>query len=353
MANARIVGLDIGSATVRAVEVRGATTATPTIVHLGEEPLPAGAVSRGEVVDPHVVGATVKRLWASGGFTSRNVILGMGNHRVAVRNLTVPRMSLRRIRESLPFQVQELLSFPVHEALLDFYPISELAADANTDEGARIQGLLIAAVKEAVLANVLAVKLAGLTAVDVDLIPFALSRVISRGSTADQVVAQIDVGAATTSVLISAGRVPQFVRLIPAGGIDVTKALKLQLGLGDTAAETLKRSLTDGNVAAANPVAARVVRDITHELLLSLRNTVTYFSNTRPDLAVARIVLTGGGSQLGEMAHELTDLTRLPVTAPPGEPFGISFASVALAGQLGSARGAYLVACGLALGSSV
>ncbi|MDJ0337802.1 type IV pilus assembly protein PilM [Cryobacterium sp. PH31-O1] len=352
MASTRIVGVDIGSTMVRAVEVRGAATASPVIVHLGEEPLPAGAASRGEVVDPQAVGAVLKRLWARGGFTSKKVILGMGNHRVIVRNLTVPRMSLRRIRESLPFQVQDLLSFPVSDALLDFYPIADLAADATTDDGPRIQGLLIAAVKEAVLANVQAIKLAGLTAVDVDLIPFALSRVICRGSEADDVVAQIDVGAATTSVLISAGRVPQFVRLIPAGGDDVSKAVKLQLGLGDTASETLKRSLVDGSVAAANPMAASIARDVTHELLLSLRNTVTYFSNTRPDLAVARIVLTGGGSRLGEMAHQLTDLTRLPVTAPTVTPAGILIGSAGIAGELERAGGDYLIACGLALGNN-
>ena len=38
-------------------------------------------------------------------------------------------------------------------------------------------GLLIAAVKDVVLANVKAVQLAGLNPVEVDLIPFALSRI--------------------------------------------------------------------------------------------------------------------------------------------------------------------------------
>ena len=101
----RVVGIDIGTTAVRAVEVRDAETDKPGLLRCLEQPLPSGAVSRGEVLEPTVVGAALKRLWSAGGFTSKDVVLGMGYHRMVVRNLTVPSMSLRRIRESLPFQV--------------------------------------------------------------------------------------------------------------------------------------------------------------------------------------------------------------------------------------------------------
>ena len=272
----------------------------------------------------------------------------MGNHRVLARDLAVPKASMKHIREALPFQVQDMLPVPVADALLDFYPISE----SDGENGPQINGLLIAAVKEAVLGNVMAAEIAGLTPVEVDLIPFALSRAIHRGANTDGAVVQVDVGAGTTSVVITIAGVPQFVRLIPTGGDDLTQALVVRLTIDAEQAEALKKSLGLAQ-AGASPEhhgAVNIIREVTTELLNSLRNTVNYFTNTRDHLTVTRIVLTGGGAQLGGFADALGEMTRLPVVAPE------STGSVALgrgvdADQLKQTRGAFLVALGLALGS--
>jgi len=153
-----IVGLDLSSGGIRAVEVRDAAGARPTVVKYDSIPLPEGAVARGEVVEVATVVTALRQLWSSAGFSSKNVVLGIGNHRVLARDLTVPKMSIERIRESLPFQVQDLLPVPVEQALLDFYPISE----GMSDQGAVVNGLLVAAVKDSVDTNVRAVELAGL-----------------------------------------------------------------------------------------------------------------------------------------------------------------------------------------------
>ncbi|TFD52045.1 type IV pilus assembly protein PilM [Cryobacterium frigoriphilum] len=351
-----VVGIDIGFGSVRAVEVSEAGSARPTIQRYHEERLPAGAVSRGEVLEPATVASALKRLWSAGGFKSRDVVLGMGNHRVVARDLTVPKMSMKRIRESLPFQVQDLLSVPVAEALLDFYPIIELPGEPET--GPQVSGLLIAAVKDVVLANVKAVQLAGLTPVEVDLIPFALSRAIHRGAATDDVIVQIDVGAGTTSVLITAAGIPQFVRLIPAGGDDVTQALMVRLALEAQPADALKLTLglepgageLESGRDAETLAAQTLVHDVTTELLNSLRNTVNYFTNTRHTLTVTRIVLTGGGARLLGFRQALAGLTRLPVEAP--DPVGAVHLARGLNVEgLQQSGGSYLVALGLALGS--
>src|SRR5690554_4049441 len=133
----RIVGVDIGNDAIRAVEVLDPAGARPTIERFHEVPLPEGAARSGDVLEVHTVSASLKRLWSEGGFKSKSVALGMGNQRVLARDLTVPRMPLARIRESLPFQVQEMLPVPVADALLDFYPVSE----AEGENGPVINGL--------------------------------------------------------------------------------------------------------------------------------------------------------------------------------------------------------------------
>jgi type IV pilus assembly protein PilM len=344
---ARIVGLDIGQDTVRAVELENADKASPTVVRYHEIALPEGAVRSGEVRESHTVTAALKRLWASGGFSSKKVVLGMGNQRVLARDLTVPKMGLVQIRESLPFQVQDMLPVPVADALLDFYPISE----GEGESGPVVHGLLIAAIKEAVMANITTVRQAGLSPVQVDLIPFALSRVLVRGSAASGTLALIDVGANTTNVVITSDGVPQFVRMIPAGGENLTRALATRLEIGQVQAEAVKRArgLSQAPVTTEiERVTAEVIHQSIGELLNSLRNTLHYFVNTRPNISIDAIVLSGGASNLLGFSNALASVTQLHVTT--ADPFStVSVAKAAARTQTSSH--AMTVALGLALGS--
>ena len=344
-----VVGVDIGSRTLRAVEVVDPEKPTPTVVRYCEVALPDGAVSRGEVTEQNTVATALKELWAKGGFKSKNVVLGVGNQRVLARDITVPKMSLKRIRESLPFEVQEMLPIPVGDALLDFYPIAEVDGEA----GPMVRGLLIAAVKAAVLGNVATAQLAGLTTVDVDLIPFALNRVLLSRPGVAGTVALVDIGGSTTSVVIAIDGVPQFVRIIANGGDDITQALHADLDLDPEAEqpEAMKRrlGLATGTVATADKRAVEVIYKIASEQLTSLRNTINYFVNTRPIDAVNKIVLSGGGAHLHRLPEALAEMTRLTVEV--GDPF----ATVALGKgltlkDLRQNGSTFSVALGLALG---
>jgi len=343
-----IVGLDIGSTTLRAVEITDADKAHPTLRRYHEIPVPDGAVSRGEVLEPNTVATALKQLWSAGGFSSKRVVLGMGNQRVLARDLSVPKAPIERIRESLPFQVQDMLPLPVADALLDFYPISESVGES----GPVINGLLIAAVKDAVLGNVKAVQLAGLTPVEVDLIPFALDRVLLTRQKASGTIILIDIGAATTSVVIATNGVPQFVRIIPTGGADLTTALATRLEIPAEQAERLKRALGLASAVSTNEEerAVAIIYELVNELLGSLRNTVSYFMNTRPNDPVSHIVLTGGGALLPGLADALGEFTRLAIV--PGDPLaGVTVARSARADRSVS-HSSLSVALGLALGSA-
>jgi type IV pilus assembly protein PilM len=344
----RVVGLDIGSTTVRAVEVENPNKAKPTVLRYHEVPLPEGAARSGEVLEPHTVASAIKTLWSSGGFTSKNVVLGIGNQRVLARDLTLPKMTPLQIRESLPFQVQDMLPIPVSEALLDFYPVSEGVADS----GPVVNGLLVAAVKESVLANISAIKLAGLTAVEVDLIPFALTRVQTRTVSAQGAIALIDVGSATTTVVVAINGVPQFVRIIPTGGQDVTKAIAARLDLDESVAEQAKRALglPFGMPTPEQRAVMEIIYEITTELLNNLRNTISYYDNTHDTAHVERIILSGGGSQLNGFANALSELTRIQAVAV--DPFGGLTMGRKSDVRGEDAHGPMTVALGLALGSN-
>lgn len=346
MASTQLVGVDFGSSAVRAVEVAGVGTKRPSILRFFTMPLPEGAVKNGEVLEVNTVAAALRQLWAAAKFSSKEVVLGVGNAKVLVRDLSVPKLSKREIRESLPTHVQEMLPVPVSDALLDFYPVSEAASET----GPVVNGLLVAAIKDPVLANVRAVQLAGLTPVGVDLIPFALTRLTSPARMMGN-VAHIDIGARTTNVIVTIAGVPHFVRILANGGQDLTSALADRLGISDTEAENLKRSVGLGgiNVAPEHAPAVAIIREVTGTLLTSLRNTLSYFANTRQNEPYSGIVLTGGGAQLYGLADALSEMTRIPVV------IGDTFGSIDVAKDASKGSQSQLglnVALGLALGGA-
>jgi len=343
----RIVGIDLGRDTIRAVEVENPDKARPVVTKYHEVPVPEGALRSGEVRELNTVTAAVKKLWSSGGFSSKNVVLGMANQRVLVRDLSMPKMGLTQIREALPFQVQDMLPVPVADALLDFYPISE----SESPTGPLVNGLLVAAIKESVLGNVNAIRQAGLNVKEVDLIPFALHRVLVRGPLAQTTVAIVDIGSSTTNVVISEMGVPQFVRIIPMGGSSITEALRSRLEVTEEQAESIKahRGLSSAPATSELDFASiDIIRASALELLNGIRNTLNFYVGSHEGQAIQGIVLSGGGARLSGIVQALGDMTRLQVIAAD------AFSTIEVAKSFKSTASpqSMTVALGLALGSA-
>lgn len=318
MARSAVIGLDIGSTHVRAAEIHGSATAgrtPPTLVRYGEVPLPLGAVRDGEVNDAKPVAHAIRQLWSQAHFSSRDVIMGVGNQRVVVRDLDVAWMPLPQIRSSLPYQVQEILPMAGDEALLDYYPTGEF----DGPSGRMVRGMLVAASRDTVNANVMAAESAGLRPQMVDLNAFALVRALARGELAGRTAAFVEIGATVTHVVIAAQGTPRFVRMLPSGGQNVTDAVAGALGVTAADAEVIKREVGVGfAVGADRASAAEAVADVVRPLIEAIRNTFVYYASNNPGAGVEVVVLTGGGAHLPGLGQYLASASRLPVTL--GDP---------------------------------
>jgi len=325
--SSHVVGVDIGQTAIRAVEAKASKNGPVEVRAYHEAALPEGAVRNGEVVEPTAVATILKKMWVDAKFGTKDVLLGMGDQKVVARDLVMPKLSQKEIRDLLPLRVQELIPMPVAEAIIDFYPVADAPP---TDEGPAVRGLLIAAYADAVTTNVNAVKRAGLQVVGVDFVPFALQRSVGLGT--EGVSAIVDVGATTTNVIVAHNGVPDFVRIIPAGSDDATRALVTQLEVPRDQAEKLKvaQGLHPEIVPPNDAKSAGIILDVTRELMTSIINTLRYYSTTHENARVEQLVLTGNGARLRGLPAALAQSTGITLVAPA--PFSRVKLSKTLAG---------------------
>ncbi|QIG40934.1 pilus assembly protein PilM [Microbacterium sp. 4R-513] len=305
-----VVGLEITEESVRAVEIRRGKT--PVLVAAGEIALPEEAARDSEVIDRDVVAMALRQLWSTFAFKGREVTLGVGSRRILVREYTTQAMAPEMLRQALPYQVQDLLPVPANQAVLDFYPVSQI--------GDQVSGLLVAAVAETIEQLIATTDRAKLKTRAVDLVPFGLARVAKRIAVAGDTIAMIHVGDHTSHVVIATDGVPHFVRILPA---DVaTAAVRrrdealnslVDVPVEEFALETvppMPASVTRTRAAlrtggAGDPSVA--------DLVSRIRSTVSFFTNRPGAPRISAVAVSGAGFLAHGVSESLTRAFDVPV----------------------------------------
>jgi type IV pilus assembly protein PilM len=313
------IGLDIGSTAVRAAEV-ALGGGQPALIRAAQVPLSDGAVANGEVRDVQAVSAAIRELWQRGGFKVRQATMGVGNQRVVVREVTVPALPPKEMKQSLPFQVQELIPIPLDDAVLDYDVLDEFE-----QEGARMVRLLVVAAQREMVTNMVeAAMQAKVEPVGVDLVPFALIRAVGQDEGLDLDEsgfggeALVDVGADVTNICVHERGVARFVRILPSGGRDVTKAVSEALSISEDEAESLKWGQPVPGAPAPGEVASIVDRRA-GVLVDEIRSSLDFYRAQVPDSEVSRVLVTGGGSKLPGFVERLRE--RMGGKVDRGHPF--------------------------------
>jgi type IV pilus assembly protein PilM len=311
------IGLDVGSTAARAVEVN-VNSDPPVLVRAAQVPMQPGAMENGEVRQPEAVSEALRELWRRGGFKGRQVYMGVGNQRVVVREVALPWLPVKELRDSLPYQVQEFIPIPVEEAVLDFDPLEEFEQDGRR----MIRVLLVAAQRTMIDTLVHTATAAKLEPLGLDLIPFALIRSVGVADgpvlEEESEEALIDVGADVTSICVHARTVPRFVRILPSGGNDITLAVARALGMPEEDADRMKRGeAVEGGPSPAD--AQRVAQGRTVSFVDEIRSSLEFYHAQSPGSRIGHMRVTGGGSKLPGFLQLLSD--RLGTPAEPGSVF--------------------------------
>ncbi|MCL4434888.1 MAG: type IV pilus assembly protein PilM [Actinobacteria bacterium] len=306
---ARIIGLDIGTSGVRAVELE-VGAGSLQLYRFMQVAIAPGSVVSGEVHDVQAVASAIRRLFSQGDFSSKTVTVGLAGLRVITREIEIPWVPDDEVEGLLQFQAQEVLPFPVEQVAMGFQVLSDFA---GTDGTMKRRVLIGAAHKDVVKSVVAAVEAAGLDLVGIDLVPFALVRALGDPSVGPgQLEAAVSVGAGLTVLVVHEQGRAQFIRTMVVGGDTATMAISSSMDMPFADAEVLKRHVgmdeSPQAKAAAKPVET-AIRTIAEEISNSLR----FYSSLPGRTQVSRILVTGAGARLNGFLPELQAQAGIPV----------------------------------------
>ncbi len=284
-----IVGLDLGSQVVKAVE----------ITLEGPEPVITG-FARMEIPPGGETAEAIAQVFQRGKFRSRNVVTSVSGQSVVVRYITMVEMSDAELRQAIRFESDKYLPFDSDEVVLDCQRLKRKppsSSDGETGANDQMSVVLAACRTSLIEEQMREVAEHGLTPVAVDVDVFALANAwelcgLEENAAAEdeeQAIALVDVGATRTSINVMCDGETCFSREIGIGGADMTQAAARRLGVEAVEAEAIKRE-AEGREAEVGRAISPVLEDLASEISLSL----DYVEN-REGLRVEEVLLSGGG----------------------------------------------------------
>jgi len=339
-----LVGLDIGSSSVKLVELSD-VGGTMRLERYAIEPLPRGAVVDGNIDKIDIVAEAVKRAWRRAGTRIKNVAMALPASAVITKRIALPG-SLRE--EELEMQVEseanQYIPFALDEVSLDF---QVLGAIPNAPDDVEV--LIAASRKEKVEDRMAVAQAAGLkpTVVDVESYAMraALERVIEQLPNRGEglVIAVFYLGANTTSVTVMHDGEAIYEREQPFGGQQLTGDIARAYGIPVEEAEQKKRSgdlPTNYENEVLRPFIDTAVTEITRAL--------QFFFTSTPYTRVDQIMLVGGSAVLTGLPDALMERAQVPTSI--ASPFkGMEVAASVREKQLRLDAPALLTPCGLAM----
>ncbi len=301
-----VVGLDIGSSSIKAIELKK-SKGNIEVAHVGFEPLASDIVVDSMIVDSGSVSSAISKIFTENIIKSKLVATSVSGHSVIVKKISIPTMSEGELAEHIGTEAAQHIPFDIADVNIDFQILSD---DLS---GPQMDVLLVAVKKDKILNYTNVLSLAGKSPAIVDIDAFALQNCYEYnydpvpGST----VALLNLGASVMNINIVKGSVPLFTRDVSVGGNQYTDSLQKELDLSFDDAEALKLGRQVGTVSA--DAKAPVLQQVTEIIVLEIQKTFDFFRATAPGEHIERIYLAGGSSKVPGLIEALRQEFSLPV----------------------------------------
>jgi type IV pilus assembly protein PilM len=312
----RLVGLDIGSRTIKASEISGLKKGDKLILRkFGIIDIPRGAIEEGNIKKPEEIADAIKQLFKTYDIREQNVAVSIGGYSVIVKKISVQSMTEEQLHETIQFEAEQYIPFDINDVNIDFQILG------NKENAQRMNVLLVAAKKEMVDSYISMLEMANLNPCIIDVDAFALQNIFEINyEPKNDNVALIDIGASKTSLNILKGEDSVFMRDVSLGCDQINQKIINLIDCSNDEAEQIKL-LKETDLLSPEDLM-EIVNTVVADWSIEIQRALEFFYSTYPDDQIKAIILSGGGGNIKEFKKLLaTETTAKVETINPFKAF--------------------------------
>jgi type IV pilus assembly protein PilM len=234
----------------------------------------------------------------------------------------LPKLSRKELALTINVEAEPFIPFDINDVRLTYCILNDV-----TEEGeAKMETVLVAAKKESVQDKIDILEGAGLDPVIVDVDSFALETLYSRlVPAADNTsVLFLNIGQKVTNLSIVTQGVTRVVRDIFVAGATfdkaISKALKSDIAAAVAAKKTHSLLVSDEDKEAAiesfdkeGIIVSKAATGVLRDLYTEVSRSIDFYLSQGVDHSIAKIMVSGGMANLGNIAKFLSAEFKVPV----------------------------------------
>lgn len=293
-----LLGLDIGSHTIKAVQI-SRDAKVNTLLAAGFIATPQKALSASVPSDEQVLANSINRLVHDMKITSTEVSLSLSSLKVINRVIEVPEMKEEELSSSIQWEAEQYIPLPLSKVKIDYAVIS------RNSETKKMKLLLVAAPIDLVEKYMRIATAAGLTPVAMETEILAVGRSIAYSYGELKNIIIISMGANTTDIGLIHNQVLVFTKSYPIGGNTLTKAIAEELGFDAAQAEEYKKTYGMEEDKLEGKIA-KTLTPFFNTFYQEIEKNVSYFKEEYPKEEIKTAVVSGGGAKLPGLVMAIT-----------------------------------------------
>ena len=301
-----LIGLDIGSSSVKVVELKKAKEGYE-LLSVGLEPLSPDTVVDGAIMDSLSVSTAIEKIFTEQKIKIKSVATSVSGHSVIVKKVTMAYMEEIELFDHIQTEAEQHIPFDIADVNLSFQ-VLETNPAANSQEV-----LLVAAKKDKILNHTNVLNQAGKLSTVVDIDAFALQNCyeVNYEPPPDLTAALLNIGASVMNIGIVHGTTPLFTHDVSVGGNQYTDALQKELDLSFEDAENLKKGAEVPGVSEDQKVS--VLKSVSEILVLEIHKTFDFFRASATAENIQHIYVAGGSARIPGIRDLLKEEFSVPV----------------------------------------
>jgi len=311
------IGLDLGTTAVRMVQFRQ-NQGSYDLVAAGSADIPEESQADFQSRLSFCVSA-IKGILKDNPFSGRECVMSLPAEATFVQHVKIPRTPAENVHSAVLGEIQGKLPFPAAGAEIRHIVAGEVVGDGEP----RQEVIVVATARETVMASLAMARKAGLDISGVNIESCAIvecfGRLFRRAGDQNRGIMFVDIGHASTQVVLSHGSKMVFARNVNVAGLSFDQSLSEQLGITlDEAAEIRKQLAAQDN----NDVRVQELRACLSEVIDALAGELTqcllYHESIFRTLSIERVIFLGGTAMDRHLCQSIAQRLNLP--AQIGDP---------------------------------